>query len=298
MIKKLRSEVRFAAERERETVRNARPRRDGKGIRYHTPTRLSKSSPIVEARRMTEMNKTFAITAAVAIAGAVAASAEATNWTLTFTNVAPNMVVGINYNGGRSFSAGPAGSYNSVYAGRMQWNGPYGKTYSTYCTQLNEYISWGQTVTYTETEVENVPDAPGTPGPMGSIKASLLRDLYARHYATVKASSSNELNAAFQIAVWEITHENINAADASSAVAQLNLLNGAMQINGSNASLLATANSLLAGLGTGGFMSFDGLLGLTHASAQDQLLVVPIPVPALLAGVGLLGVAALRRRMK
>lgn len=242
------------------------------------------------------MNKTFLLAAAVA--SAVAASAEATTWTLTFTNVSPNMIVGINYNGGRSFNAGPAGSFSSVYAGRMQWNGPYGKTYTTYCTQLNEHINWGQTVTYTETAVENVPDAPGSPGPMGSIKAAILRDLYARHYAAVKASSSNELNAAFQLAVWEITHENIAAANASAALAQLSFTNGAMQMNGSNASLLATANSLLADLGIGGFRSFDGLFGLTHESAQDQLMVVPLPVPAMLAGVGLLGVIGLRRRMK
>jgi hypothetical protein len=243
------------------------------------------------------MKTQFAFGATIA-ACAISACAEATSWTLTFTNVSPNTVVGINYNGARSFGAGPAGSYNSVYAGQMQWNGPYGKSYTTYCCQVNEHISFGQTVTYLETEVENVPDGPGNPGPSGSIKSSLLRDLYARNYATVKASSSNELHAAFQVAIWEITHENISAADASGALAQLNLLNGAMQINGAQSGVLAAANSLLAGLGIGGFRSFDGLLGLTHASAQDQLVVVPIPVPALLAGLGLLGVAAIRRRMK
>jgi len=240
----------------------------------------------------------FAFVSAVVAAG-IAAGAHATDWTMTFTNVSPNTIVGINYNGGRSFSAAPAGSYSSVYAGRMQWNGPYGKTYTTYCTQLNEHVNWNQTITYTETEVENVPDAPGTPGPMGTIKAQILRDLYARHYAAVKASSSNELNAAFQVAVWEITHENLNAADASGALAQLNLGTGAMQMNtAANAGVYAAANALLADLGVGGFMSFDGLLGLTNASYQDQLIVVPLPVPAMLAGLGLLGVAAIRRRMK
>lgn len=244
------------------------------------------------------MKQKFILVAATAIAGAAAASANATTWTMTFTNVTPSSIVGINYNGARSFSAAPAGSYNSVYAGRMQWNGPYGKSYTTYCTQLNEYISWNQTVTYTETEIENVPDAPGSPGPMGSIKAALLRDLYARHYATVKASSSNDLNAAFQVAVWEITHENINAANAAAAVGQLNVLTGALQMNGANAGVLSAATNLLNGLGFGGFKSFDGLVGLSHLTAQDQLIVVPVPVPALMAGLGLLGIAALRRRVK
>ncbi len=242
--------------------------------------------------------KHTALTAVLAAAG-ISACANATTWTMTFTNVSPNTIVGINYNGGRSFSAAPAGSYSSVYAGRMLWNGPYGKTYTTYCTQLNEHINWNQTVTYTQTAVENVPDAPGTPGPMGAIKATILRDLYARHYAQVKASSSGELNAAFQVAIWEITHENINAANAAGALAQLNLANGAMQMNAiANAGVFAAANLLLADLGVGGFRSFDGVLGLTHETAQDQLVVVPVPVPAMLAGLGLLGVVAVRRRMK
>lgn len=242
------------------------------------------------------MNR-FVLMSAVAVAG-IAASADATTWTLTFNSVSPNQIVGVNYNAARSNAAGPASSFNSVYAGSMNWTGPYGKSYSTYCTQLNEYISFGQTVTYTETAIENVPDAPGSPGPMGSLKATLLRDLYARHYAAVKSSSSAQLHAAFQVAIWEITHENLNAANAAGALAQLNVGTGAMQINAANAGVFAAAQSLLAGLGVDGFRSFGGLLGLSHLTAQDQLLVVPIPMPAALAALGLLGVGVLRRRMK
>ena len=63
--------------------------------------------------------------------------------------------------------------------------------------------------------------------------------------------------------------------------------------------LYATAASMLASLGQGGFGSMGpNLLGLSNASAQDQLLVVPIGAPAILAGLGLVGIGIMRRRMK
>ena len=45
------------------------------------------------------MKQKFILVAATAIAGAAAGSADATTWTMTFTNVTPSSIVGINYNG-------------------------------------------------------------------------------------------------------------------------------------------------------------------------------------------------------
>jgi MYXO-CTERM domain-containing protein len=45
-----------------------------------------------------------------------------------------------------------------------------------------------------------------------------------------------------------------------------------------------------------GFVGFGNLLGLTDPLAQDQLVVVPIPMTLGLAAVGLAGVVAIRRR--
>jgi transposase InsO family protein len=57
--------------------------------------------------------------------------------------------------------------------------------------------------------------------------------------------------------------------------------------------------AMLASLGQGGFGTMGpNLLGLSNAAAQDQLLVVPIGAPAVLAGLGLVGIGFMRRRMK
>lgn len=121
---------------------------------------------------------------------------------------------------------------------------------------------------------------------MGALKATVIRDLYARFYHTVKASGSDTLNAAFQCLVWEITHENTNAQTAAGVLGQLDLGKGAFQLkvdgNNNNAGVFGAANSMLAELGGSSdddfrfFSNGDNLRGLRHDTAQDQILVVPI----------------------
>ena len=138
-------------------------------------------------------------------------------------------------------------------------------------------------------------DGTAPPGAMGAIKATLVSDLYRRYYSGLSTAQDN---AAFQIALYEITHENLSAADAASALAQLDLTRGAFQTSAS-AEAFQSAADMLASLGEGGFKSVgNNLRGLTNATAQDQLLMVPVGGPAILAGLGLLGVGVLRRRMK
>ncbi|MDZ4753056.1 MAG: hypothetical protein SGJ11_00990 [Phycisphaerae bacterium] len=234
--------------------------------------------------------------AVTAVAAAISASAQATVWTMTFNSVTPGQTVGINYDANRAVNAANAGTYGNVSAGQLNWTGPYGKSYITYCTQLTEHISYGQTLTFTQALVQNVPDV--TPGAMGAVKAALVRDLYARNYADVIASADSALHAAFQAVLWEITHENLTGATAALAAAELDLSLGALQLNGSgaNAGMYGYAVAMIESLGDGGFQNFGGLLGLTHSQYQDQLVVVPIPAPVVLAGLGLLGVGVLRRR--
>ncbi len=240
---------------------------------------------------------TFATVALVATA--VAQSASAANWSMTFTGYGLNEVVGIRFNNNESFNSATANSgFAGLNAGQLNFT-VYGKTYSNYCIQVFEGVGQiGDTNVWCTAALVDVPDFPPFPGPMGAVKATLVQDLYARFHATVKNSGDSIQHAAFQVALWELTHEKITAADAASALAQLSLVNGALQMDGvADAAVLAAANNMLNQLGVGGFQSIgDNLIGLTSASKQDQLVVVPIPAAALLAGVGLLGVGLVRRR--
>lgn len=228
------------------------------------------------------------------MAGIASAAASASTMTLKFTGVNPGVNVKYSYNGS---------GWTTTAAGLFTWQGGV----KTFCTQLNEFISNNQTVTFNVVSAEQVPDAqaPGSPnpGPMGSIKATVLRDLYARNYDIGTLGSDAIAAAAFQVVVWEITHETLaQGQDAQAFAASLSMLNGTFKLKSdTDAAVLAAANALLASLGGGSngndFLAFDGLRGLTHIEFQDQLIVVPLPASALLAGLGLLGAGVLRRRV-
>ena len=203
--------------------------------------------------------------------------------TLTFQNVSP--VAGVDY------SLNSGGVYKDTSAGVMNWVGGY----ETFCIQLEEYISGGQTVSYDVRDVAEVPDA--EPGAMGLYRAGLIEDLYARNYVNI---DSSEEAAAFQIAIWEIVHERGDNTAGGLMVADLGLSTGTSRFRNGDGSAdggaFDLAGQLLAGLGGGTetFLGFGGLRGLSNEQFQDQLIVVP--GPGALAGI--IGVAAIRRRRR
>jgi hypothetical protein len=234
---------------------------------------------------------------AIAVALGVSAAASANTMTLTFLGFGDSTTTGIRYNSNLSWSSRSSSSLTNITVGVHRW-GIYGQERSSFCTQLFEGVTVGQTYTFNVVAPSQVPevDEPyNAPGPMGAIKATLVNDLYRRYYADLAGAGQI---GAFQLAIYEITHENLTANSASEAVSQLALDKGAFQA-GKAGGLYATAASMLASLGQGGFGTMGpNLLGLSNASAQDQLLVVPIGAPAILAGFGLIGLGFMRRRMK
>ncbi|MEY3026841.1 MAG: hypothetical protein ACO31E_05950 [Phycisphaerales bacterium] len=234
---------------------------------------------------------------AIALALGLAGSASADSLTLTFLGFGNPTTTAVRYDSSLSWSARSSASYSTLTVGTHRW-GVYGQERTSFCTQLFEGVTEGQTYTFDVVDPSMVPEAedPTTaPGPMGEVKAQLLNDLYRRYYAGLSGAVDT---GAFQIAIYEITHENLTAETAADAVAQLNLAQGAFQAS-KTGGVYATAAQMLASLGQGGFGTMGpNLLGLMHASAQDQLLVVPIGAPAILAGLGLVGVGIMRRRMK
>ena len=196
---------------------------------------------------------------------------------------------------------------SSIKAGERVWTNQYGREMTTYCIQVFEGASVGDTVTYTQTtDLTTVPEAPPAPGPMAGFQVNMVQDLYSRFIdgKTGKIATGTSLDAfdysvassAFQLVLWELVHENFDATSADEAVDQVSMSTGAFQAE--NDASEATS-AIIAELGQDGWGSIgDKLVGLRSANMQDQLTVVPLPTPLLLAGIGLIGAGIVRRRMK
>ena len=163
--------------------------------------------------------------------------------------------------------------------------------YVTYCTDLTQYVTHSAR-TYTVEHLKDMPKSPNVPS-MGTDRAQAIFDL-------VKAAKGKQLGedadrtftAAFQLALWEIVY------DFDGQAASLDTGAGAFKVNNVRAEHEQAVNSHLTSLfseiGNGG--TGEGLYGVASWEAQDQLLVVPLPAPVLLGGIGLGALVVARRR--
>ena len=185
------------------------------------------------------------------------------------------------------------GASGKLRAGIVKWN----TGIETFCIQLREFAPMNPVQAFEVVELEAVPDSPPLPGQMGELRATLIRDLYARWYVTmneqVGLSAANHA-AAFQMCIWELTHQESNALTATDLAKDMNILEGNARFD-STLETNEVAMSMLLSLGGGKdeFNDFQGLVGLTNPLLQDQLTVVPgAPGLAMLAGMTM----GLRRR--
>ncbi|MCP4836372.1 MAG: hypothetical protein GY895_16585, partial [Phycisphaera sp.] len=133
----------------------------------------------------------------------------------------------------------------------------------------------------------------------GEARATLIRDLYARHYEDVIMStdgSQKNKSAAFATLLWEITHQDSTESTASGILGDLDFATGNARFD-SSSSVMAIANGWLSTLGDGegDFLNFAGLRGLSDPATQDFITVVPGPA-GVMALVGMAGVRRPRRR--
>lgn len=165
----------------------------------------------------------------------------------------------------------------------------------TFCAQLTDTIDIGQTATFDVVEVGDIPNSSST---IGSARAVLINDLYARWYDYLDTEGWNDRRAAaFQIVLWEIRHETSDGETARDILNDLDLRHGHAEFY-SSYWVDVTAKYLLDSLGGGDtFLTYDSLAGLVSSQAQDHIAIIPsTPVPGPLGLACGLGIMGLRRR--
>lgn len=235
-----------------------------------------------------------AIIAFAGIAAAASFANAATTVSVKYLGKGAGQDVKMTYNGNTStvFAGQLKHQLSNAGAGYSWLNG----THLTYCTDLAQYVT-SSTKTYTIEQVENMPGS----SPMGQAKADALRALFAvANGAQAATSASNDYATAFQLAVWEIVTDYsgssfaINAASFTTGNFKAKRTNN----NALTSSVVNAASSLYNSAVL--FLQNNGsstqLLGIASGSYQDQLVQVPAPGCAALAGIGGILVARRRRR--
>lgn len=221
---------------------------------------------------------------------------------LQFQGSNPRLEVFTSYVEGDSSSAVNRGPGAYSLAGRLNW---MDSNFITFCIQIGEDVEYGDDIEYTFETLETTPDDPPYAGGMGEMRGIMVRDLYSRWYKRVSEAENDAegqaLSGAFQIMIWEITHESLTGSASGqpldSTVSQLDIELGAMQTNGANAEAAGIFAEMKASLGQGGWLDAygDNLWGLSNPTYQDQILVVPGAAVGM-AGLGFFG--ARRRRQR
>lgn len=239
---------------------------------------------------------TASIIALVCLAG----SASAATVTSTFNSVGPR--VDMNFS-----VTDPSATSGGTQAGLFNWTGTAGNPaglqghYRAFCIELTQHVGAGTTYTYQTAALETAPQPTTSVTPMGTAKASAIRELFGRFYSPSFGFDingpgiSNEEAAAIQLAVWEIVYETASSSGSGPGAAfGLNFgLAGGNAVFSGDAGVLALASGFLAALDGTGPQALD-LIALTSDTAQDML--IPTPSATVLAGLGLAAAGRRRRR--
>ena len=253
-----------------------------------------------------------AVSGGMALSSGASAMSVGDVYTLTARDSGGRSVM-YSYDGSRTSSAAAVSGGSAALAGFIHWevtslnDETYVGEMSTFCVEIAEGFP-DDPIDYTVAELTSVPEET-PPGNMNANQAYMIQDLYNRYYVDVATEDggsesfgdfTNE-QAAFQLVIWEISHENFSSSDLDGMKAELDISLGAMQItdsvSGGEAVLTAAAN-MISSLGTGGWWystTDPWVFGGTNPDNQDLLIVVPSPAIAGLAGLGLAGMRRRRR---
>ena len=192
-----------------------------------------------------------------------------------------NVVIGENWDTATrttGFLARPAGLLKMNYTQKAG-------SIRAFCAEFDQALAT-DAVCYIKTDVADLPST----APMGDLRAAVIANHYYHNYSSVMNDDSGNINAAFQLVLWEISEEGWDGTTLS----QLNLTTGAMQFQSDNADVNNATAAMLGNLtnNPGERMALDGW---TDPNSQDIITVVPGPSIAL---AGALGLAGLRRRRR
>lgn len=172
-----------------------------------------------------------------------------------------------------------------------------GETTYTWCAQLYQGVTAGNDYVFETVALEQAPQTPPAPGPMGAARAVVLRDAMSRFLQSdgrvaTGLGSAPAASAAFCALAWEIIHENFGSQDSDVIRSRISLTSGAFRTNltGQAATIFT---SMVESLAIGGYRDVMAE-GWNSPTAQDQFRMVPSP--GSLAILGLAGVTAFRRR--
>lgn len=214
------------------------------------------------------MLKTLVPAALLAVAGAASAATT----------------VNITYQGTQGVETTSTGTFDYV-TGAMSYTTNSGTSFLAYCIELAQGYAPSTlgAQTYTVSAYSGV-------------NAGLLQNLFSSSYAGL---STDVQKAAFQTAVWELTHESSSTLSASNGSFSFDFLT-ATSTAAEDAAFLALTNSYLsAALSYTGTAKYT-LSQLSNGSYQDLITVSAVPEPQtyamFLAGLGAVGFVARRRR--
>ena len=174
-----------------------------------------------------------------------------------------------------------------------------GKEIYTFCTDIFDTFGPGDDIL-----VETLDKAPTDEPDMGTTRAALIGALYYMHWKDTDAGDTQA--AAFQAAIWELAFEGDADFSGTFANSYLDASKNDAKGDGiskgfkvSSSGIYTTANTYLSEAWTAWKAGHVWSLYAAHADEFQDLILIPIPLPApfALAGVGLLGVLAGRRKL-